>query len=216
MIRTIVHKQYWKIIKLFYDNHNNLLHLREISRKIGIKESSTSLHLNSLENANILKSEREANLKKYFLKKQVIPQLFSLFDTEKLENLPLLRKNAVKEYLKSLPNKPLLLIVFGSTAKGTFTEKSDIDILQISNSKKNIKEAKNNAEAITGQELQIFHISETKLYKELKMKQDQVLQVAITTGFAVFNKEYFYELIYNEGILLKKTSAFKRRIAKKD
>ena len=198
MTRTIIRPQYWKIIKLFYDNHNAFLHLRDISRKIDIKESSTSLHLNSLESANILKSKKEANLKKYALKKHAIPQIFPLFDADKLESLPILRKNAIKEYIKKLSPKPLLLIVFGSTAKGTFTNKSDIDILQITNTKTKIDDAKNHAEAITGQKLQIFQMNELEFYKELKMKQDSVIQAAINTGFAVFNKEYFYELMYDE------------------
>lgn len=195
MIETIFHKQYYKIIELFYNNHNSSLHLREISRKINIKESSTSLHLNSLEKANILVSKREANLKKYNVKTKLIPYIFPLYDTERLEKLPLLRKNAIKEYLKNM-KKPLLLIVFGSTAKNTFKKNSDIDILEVSNY--DSKRAKQDAEAITGQKLQIFRISPLKLLKETKLKEDHVIQAAITTGFPVFNKEYFYDVVYNE------------------
>lgn len=195
MIKTIFHKQYYKIIELFYNNHNNALHLREISRRINLKESATSLHLNSLEDSKILESRKEANLKKYNLRKQIIPYIFPLYDTEKLEKLPLLRKNAIKEYLKKM-KKPLLLIVFGSTAKNTFNQNSDIDILEVSNY--DSEQAKQHAESITGQKLQIFRISPAKLFKELKIREDHVIQAAITTGFPVFNKEYFYDVIYNE------------------
>lgn len=184
VIRTIIHKQYWKIIKLFYENKNKPIHLRGISRKINLKESSTSLHLKSL--SKLLKIEKEANLKKYSLKPSVIPLIFPLYDSEKLENLPLLRKNAIKEYIKALPKKPILIIVFGSTAKGTYNQDSDIDILQISNMR--IKKAKEHAESITGMNLQIFQISDIKSYK------DDLVKSALSTGFPVFNKDYFYEI----------------------
>jgi predicted nucleotidyltransferase len=198
MIRTLIHKQYWSILLLFYINHNSPLHLRDISRKINLKESATSRHLNALEEAQILKSHNEANLKKYSIKKQVIPKIFPLFDEERLEKLPLMRKNAIKEYLRALSNKPLLLIVFGSTAKYTFTEESDIDILHISMKQMNIEEAKKNAEILTGIKLQIFQMTEQDFYKELKLKQDNVIQAALTTGFPAFNNTYFYELMNYE------------------
>ena len=198
MIRTIIQKQYWRILQLFYTNHNSLLHLRDISRKINLRESATSRHLQALEKTNILKSHKEANLKRYCIKKQAIPEIFTLFDVEKIEALPLLRKNAIKEYLKALKNKPILMIVFGSTAKGNYKEDSDIDIIEIFTTKTNTKDAKNHAESLTGISIQTFQIIEANFYKELKMKEDMVIQSGINTGFPVFNNKYFYELMYNE------------------
>jgi DNA-binding transcriptional ArsR family regulator len=198
MIRTIIHKQYWSIFQLFYANHNSPLHLREISRRINLKESATSRHLQVLEKTNILKSQKEANLKKYSLKRKVIPEIFPLFDQDKIEHLPIIRKNAILEYLRALNHKPLLLFVFGSTAKGTFTGESDVDLLQVSGQKIELTEARRHAEALTGVKLQIFQLSETEFYKELKLKQDPVIQAALTTGFPAFNYKYFYELMNDE------------------
>ncbi|MBS3135125.1 nucleotidyltransferase domain-containing protein [Candidatus Woesearchaeota archaeon] len=50
-------------------------------------------------------------------------------------------------------------LIFGSTAKGTFRKKSDIDILLVFN-KKEMKDAKlkRDIEAITGVKIQIFII----------------------------------------------------------
>ena len=42
-------------------------------------------------------------------------------------------------------------------------------------------------EAQTGIKLQIFRIRETQFYKELKLKNDRVVQAALETGFPVFN-----------------------------
>ncbi|MBI2665778.1 nucleotidyltransferase domain-containing protein [Candidatus Woesearchaeota archaeon] len=197
MIRTIISKQYWNIFQLFYANHNNPLHLRDISRKIKLKESATSRHLHALENNNILKSQKDANLRKYCLKKQAIPEIFSLFDDEKLGHLPLLRKNAIKEYLAALKNKPILMVIFGSTAKGNYTDNSDVDILEIFSNKTETTKAKSHAGSLTGLKIQSFQITEADFYKELKMKEDMVIQSALNTGFPVFNNKFFYELIYN-------------------
>ena len=185
---TIIKPQYLEILRLFYPD-NKPLHLREISRRINLKESATSRHLNKL---NILESQKEANLKKFKIKQQFIEDIFPIFDKEKLNNLPLLRKNTIQEYIKRTKHKPLLLIIFGSTAKGTQNKDSDLDILEIND--KNNKEAKEQAEALTGIKLQIFRLTQEQFYKELKQKQDHTIQSAIKTGFPVFNREYFYQI----------------------
>jgi len=198
MIRTIIIPQYWKILKLLFNNQNAPLHLRDISRKIKLKESATSRHLNMLEKSKVLISKKDANLKKYWLRKQILPEIFQLFAEEKLEELPLIRKNAIKEYVKEQEKKPLIIIIFGSTAKGNYSDDSDIDVLQISANQSDTKKAKEHAEAISGIKIQIFNITEKQFYTELKSKKDKVVQAAISTGFPVFNNKFFYEMINNE------------------
>jgi hypothetical protein len=182
---TIIKPQYLEILSLFYPD-NQFLHLREISRRINLKESATSRHLNNLK---ILEIKKEANLKKFRIKQQFIKDIFPIFDKEKLNSLPLLRRNAITIYLNKSEHKPLLLIVFGSTAKNNFKPNSDIDIFEI-NDKDNSK-AKEEAEALTGIKLQIFRKSQDKFFKE---KKDYTIQAALKTGFPVFNREYFYQI----------------------
>ena len=194
MIRTITRPQYWSILKLFYGNHNTPLHLRDISRKINLRESATSRHLNALEKTNILKSQKEANLKKYNLKNQAIPEIFSLFDIERLEALPLLRINTIRFYINTLKEKPIFVILFGSTAKGHFRDDSDIDVISIFNKKTDTTEAIKYAEAQTGMKLSEFQLSYPQFIKELKLKQDNVIQAGIETGYPIYNQIYFYEV----------------------
>ena len=115
------------------------MHLREIARLSGMNESTASLHLNNLVKESIMKHVSEGNLKKFYVSKSSIPEIFPLFDQERLEKLPLLRKNAIKWYIKSLENKPVILIVFGSTAKGSFKEDSDLDLFAFVKKKKRLK-----------------------------------------------------------------------------
>ena len=197
-MKTIIKPAVWKILKLFYTNRNSSLHLREIARETKMNESSISRHLNNLVKQGILKSSKEANLKKFSVTKLQISKIFPLFDEEKLESLPLLRRDAIKIYIEKLEKKPLLVIVFGSTAKETFRKDSDIDILQINSAKHENKETVRYVEAQTGLRLQVLNLTEEKFRKELKMKEDYVVQSALTTGFPVFNAKYYYEVITNE------------------
>ena len=141
-MKTIFKPTVYKILKLFYDNQNFPIHLRLISRKTNMNESSVSRQLNLLEKNKILKSLKDGNLKKFYISYNKVSSIFPFFDQEKLNALPLLRQDAIKEYVKVLKRKPVLLIVFGSTAKNNFTEESDIDILEVSNAKEDEKAKK--------------------------------------------------------------------------
>ncbi|MFH1917683.1 MAG: nucleotidyltransferase domain-containing protein [Nanoarchaeota archaeon] len=196
-METIFKSGYEKIMKIFYNDKSAKIHLRKIARETKLNENSVSRFLNQLEKSKILKSEREGNLKKYSIEKnQLTFSLFSFFDVIRFENLPLLRKNAIKIYLEQLKVKPVILVVFGSTAKKTFREDSDIDILEIVNSKKDNSEARNYAEAQTGIRIQTLQIESDIFKREIKIKQDKTLQSAIETGFPIFNAKYFYEVVY--------------------
>lgn len=197
-MKTIIKPAVWKILKLFYSNRNTSLHLREIARKTKLNESSISRHLNNLVKEGFLKTSKEANLKKFYVSKMQVSNIFPLFDEEKLESLPLLRRDAIKIYLDKLDKKPLLVVIFGSTAKETFRKDSDIDILKVSFIEDKDKEAVRYVEAQTGIKIQVFNLTEEQFKRELKIKEDYVIQSALKTGFPVFNAKYYYEVINNE------------------
>lgn len=185
-----------KILRLFYQNKNHPLHLREIARRVELNESTITRHLNALLDSGVLVFEKEGNLKKFSIKRSVIPKIFPMFDDEKLEHLPLLRKNAIKEYIRNLVKKPVFMVVFGSTAKGTFTDKSDMDILEVYNNRTDTCNAIKSAEALCRIKIQTFQLTEKQFYREIIEKKEHVVQSALNTGFPVFNQKYYYEVIY--------------------
>lgn len=194
-MKTLFKSSSYEIMKLFYNNRNSPLHLREISRLLKLNESTVSSRLNDLVKNKILKFESEANLKKFQVNAESMKIIFPLFDNEKLEHLPLLRKNAIKDYLKNLKEKPILMVVFGSTSRGNFSDESDIDILEIYHNKVNNDDARNKAENLSGIKIQCFSLTEKQFNLELIEKKDNVIQTALKTGFPVFNEKYFYEVI---------------------
>lgn len=195
-MKTILKPAVYKILKLFYNNKNNPLHLRDIARKTGLNESSIFRQLNMLVKENVFKTYPEANLKKFKVNNLILPLIFPLFDEERIKNLPLLRKNALNEYIRQLKEKPVIALVFGSTAKGTFRDDSDIDFLIVTNSRQNDKDTKKYVQALTNIRIQSFKITENNFAEELIRKQDKVVQSALETGFPCFNEKYFYEVIY--------------------
>jgi predicted nucleotidyltransferase len=198
---TILKSGYSKIMHLFYKDKTIKLHLREISRQTRLHEPSASRFLNDLEKEQILKSEKDGNLKKYSIQKTAKTYLiFELFDLNRFENLPSIRKNAIKTYLDILPEKPVFAILFGSTAKGTYKEDSDIDILIITNKKINAENAEKEADALTAIKVSTFQKTYNKFLIELKMKEDKVVQSAIVSGYPLINHIQYFEVLYNERI----------------
>ncbi len=126
--------------------------------------------------------------------------LFEIFDFDKLEQLSMIRKNAISCYLNKLSEKPVFAILFGSTAKETYTESSDIDILIVTNKKTSTKEAEKETDALTAIKVSTFQITYADFLDELKLKKDKVIQSAVLTGYPLINHISYYEVILNERI----------------
>lgn len=193
-MRTIIKGTYWKILNEFY-NENKPIHLRELSRRIKLKEGALSRHLNKLKKENILLSKKEGNLKKFMLNFEKKAEIFTIIDINKYENLPYLRKKTLNFYIEHLKEKPIFVILFGSTAKGTLKKNSDIDIITVFNKKTNTKESQKNAEAQTGIKIREFQLTFNEFIKEIKLKKDYVIQAGLETGFPIYNHLYYYKII---------------------
>ncbi|OYT31192.1 hypothetical protein B6U93_04025 [Candidatus Woesearchaeota archaeon ex4484_78] len=198
---TILKSGYWKIMQLFYKDKIARLHLREIARQTKFHEPSVSRFLSSLEKDQILKSEKDGNLKKYSIKKGLRTYfIFEAFDLDRFEKIPSIRRNAIKTYLDNLPEKPVFAVLFGSTAKGTFKKDSDIDILIITNKKISAEKAEKETDALTAMKISTFQMTYKDFLTELKMKEDKVVQSAINSGYPLINHIQYYEVLYNERI----------------
>ena len=190
---TLLRTGYGKIMQLFYKDRTAKLHLREIARRTGLFGPSAYRFLNNLEKDGILKSEKDGNLKKYSVRKGLRAYfLFEAFDLEKFEKLPEIRRSAIKTYLDSLPEKPVFAVLFGSTAKGTYKEDSDIDVLLVTNRRIDAKQAEKEANALTAMKVSTFQITYRKFLNELKLKEDKVVQSAVNSGYPVTGRLEYY------------------------
>jgi hypothetical protein len=190
-----------KILQLFYNNKTAGIHLRDMARKTMLNENSATRFLKQLEEEGILISKKDGNLKKYYLnikKPDKIAYNLASFDLKRIDKLPTLRRRAIDYYLNRLKEKPLIVLLFGSTAKGTFNVDSDIDLLLIVNNKINDDEAKKDVDSQTGLKIQSFQIRYNDFLRELKLKEDKVIQSALTTGYPISNPMSFYKAVLNE------------------
>jgi predicted nucleotidyltransferase len=193
-MRTLIKDAYWKILEELYLNRNQPLHLREISRKIKLDQGALTRHLNKLTKDKVLKYQTEGNLKKFYINQ--IKNIYPIFDEQRLESLPLLRRNAIKFYIDALEEKPVFILVFGSTAKKTYKQDSDLDLIIVFNRKTDTHKAKDYAEAQTGMTISEFQLTFKEFINEIKLKKDQVIQSGLETGFPVYNNKAFYEVLY--------------------
>jgi len=196
MNNNVLSKGKGKILECFYTNKNKELYFSQILRATNLTPNTTLRHLKSLEASKLIISTKKiANtFYKINIKNTLIYSIFSHFDYKLLNDLPSARKRAIIDFIDKLEIKPLIALVFGSTAKKTYTSKSDIDILLIFNKKelKNNK-IKRDIEAITGSNIQEFIISYDYFQEQILKQDDSVISHAIKTGFVILGHYYFYE-----------------------
>lgn len=105
------------------------IHKRKLSKNLKLGMPSINYAIKKI--SNYLKIKRSGNQINYYLnyhKEGLIPSLYSIEYT-RLEKLPI--KMAIRDFLKELPEKPIITIVFGSYARGNYNKESDIDILLV-------------------------------------------------------------------------------------
>lgn len=195
---TMIKTGYSKILRLFYGNTKASFHLREIARKTRLYVNSVTRFLNQLEKEGLLTSEKDANLKKYRIKKsEKLYNIFTSFDIERLNKLPLARRRAISYFLDHLHEKPIIILLFGSTAKETFRKESDMDLFLIVNKKIDIEKAEEYVNSQVGVKVNCFQITYDEFLKEIKLKEDNLIQSALNTGYPIFNQMLFYEVYLN-------------------
>ena len=187
-----------KILECFYRNRSKELYFSEILRETKLTQNTTLKHLQNLQENNLVISNKKIGNTFYKInpKNPVIFAIFSYFDYLKLNKLPFNRKRAINEFVDKTQVKPLITLVFGSTAKGTFEKESDIDLLLIYNKKESEnKELKKEIEATTGTNIQTFIIDFNYFKEQLLKQEDNVIIHAIKTGFIISGHYIFYKAV---------------------
>lgn len=201
MNNSLFNKGKEKILECFYRNRQKELYFSEILRETKLTQNTTLKHLKNLQvNGLILSNKKIGNT--FYKINSKNPQVYSIlsyFDYKKLNELPSERKRAISEFLNKLKVKPLIALIFGSTAKGTFGKDSDIDILLIFNKKEvSDRKLKENIEAITGVKIQTFIIDFDYFKEQILKEEDKVIIHAIKTGFAITGFDKFYKEVLHE------------------
>lgn len=191
------------ILRYFYSWKRG--HVRRIKKEVKISEHTLLKYLKTLEKKDMLHLSKEGNLKIYEIntKSGLVKIFFSYFDFERLETLEYKRSKAVKLFVSLLKDvkMPYFVLLFGSTAKGTFTAKSDIDLIAVFENAGAISEKaeniKRNVLAETGLKVNAIVMAMDEFKKEKVNKSNYALQDAVATGYPVFGNQIYYEAIWD-------------------
>ncbi len=122
------------IIGLFRTDYLASFHVREMARLLGTSHVTLLPHLSSLEKAGLLISSERGRNRMYALNFRDISTKYALMMAESAEALRLIeRVPLVKRMSEEFSAMRLAagIALFGSYASGTFSERSDIDILAV-------------------------------------------------------------------------------------
>tara|TARA_Y100000310_G_C20642986_1_gene794991 strand:- start:1397 stop:1987 length:591 start_codon:yes stop_codon:yes gene_type:complete len=163
------------------------IHKRKLSKQLKLGMPSIDYAIKKI--GKLIKTKKSGNQIQYFLdySKEGLTPALSIIEYSRFEKLPSKVKLSIKDLLKELKEKPLLIIIFGSYARGDYTKSSDIDILLVFQKIEDSKQIENLAKKIsmkTNTQLnptyldylsfkQSFHDSTKGFFK--KLKKDKII-----------------------------------------
>ncbi len=199
--KSIFGKGKEKILECFYKNRKKDFYFSEILRETGLTQNTTLKHLKNLQELGVIISTKKIGNTFYKInaKNPLIYAIFSYFDYKKFNELPSERKRAILSFLDKIKVKPLIILLFGSTAKGTFEKDSDIDLLLVYNRKESEdSKLKKDIEATTGAKIQTFIIDLNYFKEQILKEEDNVVIHSIKTGFPIAGNDKFYREVLND------------------
>ena len=192
----ILNKGKEKILECFYKNKKEI-YFSEVLRETKLTPNTTLKHLNNLKSLIISKKTKGNTFYRINNKNPLIFPIFSYFDLKRFNELDDTRKRAILEFISNLKVKPLIALIFGSTAKKSYTKESReaSSSAQKNDNKKEEedKKLKRDIESLTGMNIQTFIIDYDYFKEQLLKKEDNVIIHAVKTGFVIIGSYYFYK-----------------------
>ena len=131
--KNIFKSSIWKVFEVFVDNPLKINYVKQISREINLAPTSVKVHLNVLEDQNILLKKKGERFYGFIANRDSEDFLFY----KKIFNLIKIKESGIiDEIVKNL--YPKVIILYGSYLRGEDVLESDVDLLIISKSKKEI------------------------------------------------------------------------------
>ena len=123
-----------KILGLYTTDYQKAIHVRKISRAIQTDVKAVGIHLDRLENQNILQSSINGRNKEYTPNLNNPVTKYYLILAETYQTINYLENNYIIKRLTNeiTPKIDGIIILFGSYATGDAIETSDIDLLIVS------------------------------------------------------------------------------------
>jgi len=188
-----------RILEQIYLNPG--VHKRELSKQLKLGMPSIDYGLKKIN--KLIKQRKSGNRINCFLdysKEELTPSLNAV-EHSRFEKFPAKIRLSINDFLRELESKPIIAIIFGSYASGSYTSNSDVDILLVFQKIEDSKKIENTAKKIsmkTNTQLnpvylnyrefkESFHNSTKEFFK--KLKKDKIILIGI---------EWWRQLVYEE------------------
>jgi len=169
----------WVVLEFFLKTDKEI-HAKELARKLKISPHTANYYLRFYRKCGILGVRKIGNLFLYSLLDNCLSRQLKIFYI----------LDILFEFSRKFceMNRVTSLVVYGSHASGRYDEKSDIDLLIISQQKTlNLKEVKH-LEKITGKEVKIQILSLGE-WRSLKRKRDEFAQAILSNHILLWGAE---------------------------
>jgi predicted nucleotidyltransferase len=174
------------------------IHVREISRRTGLGIPSVKNQLNKLLKENLVSKKFEGRNLKFFLNMKnsyTIPYLYQI-EYLRLKKLPRTVKDMVFDFLSTLEKKPVMTLIFGSFAKGSYAKTSDLDLLLVLNEIEE-KELESKSKLVSGRyslNLEPVYISWKEFREKFFDEKDSFIKEIKTSKIIVSGIEHWVML----------------------
>jgi predicted nucleotidyltransferase len=186
------------IIKFLIEKKNEELNIRSISKGLHMDYKNVHSIIKRLEKESIVELEIFGKSKRV----KLIPKMHPLiFEAEYKRREELLKNKNLAVMLREIKNKLksklFVLLIFGSYAKKTQTEKSDIDLMFIVSDGKEEQFEKDTDNALRLLPLPIHHMvfSEKQFLEMLDSKESNVGKEALNNNIILYGVEAYYGMI---------------------
>ena len=184
-----------KIYKAFFDLREKQLYYNQIKEHTKLSHSSLQNALKNILKKDVLREEKtKAHVFYIINNKKFIAIKFCEFAITKQEQLNYNITTPLQHFIKNVPEEVFTIILFGSTARGEETKRSDIDLLVVSHNKQDLKKNQERAQLTAKHTLSVFQAT----INDFKNNNDDIIIQAKKTGFPIHKEQNYYETILDE------------------
>lgn len=188
-----------ELIKIV-QNHKEGIHIRELSRLLKTGMPNVLRYIRILEKEGVVKKKKDANLVKIMLKKHPMAVAYlKESNTLLFISLPQKVQTALNDFINELPAKPLIALVFGSYAKGSYQNTSDIDLFLVFQKAENPAEIENTAKRIsqrTNTKISPVYVNYHEFQKNFLGKESAFYEELRQNIILLIGAEYYYPLLW--------------------
>lgn len=184
----------YKIISYLGKNLQKGYTMHELSKELGIPYASFYRNIESMKDLLIIQKVGKSKVISLNIYNSIVKSHLIISSDEERKQF-LLKYPIIKKIYQELNTKDII-ILFGSYAKGTQTEKSDIDLMIINkDGKKSVSFSK--YETLFRIKINPIFITKKEFKLMLKEKDENVGKQAVYSNIILNNPEAFWECVFN-------------------